>query len=244
MKKINFKKQIIGILTESFYNNDKNKIKKLIKLITEDDKLKDLYLFYEEIEKKYFEDKDIATEYVEKLSEQLKGKDSIFSNKKTYDLLNEEIDDCEILNEELYSHLDTLLENDNIRNIDRKIMSKNFLVNYLTTKHELEENDNIEETINENLLNTVLVSNFNSYYDTLLSEEEKNTLKNILNISDDEIKIKFTEIKEEVSTKLNKLINESDGELREKLKLTKNELYSMEKSKINYYKLNQLKNGL
>lgn len=244
MKKFNFKKQILGILTESFYNNDKNKAKNLLKLIVENEKLKDLYLFYEEIEKKYFDDKEIATEYVLALSEQLKGKDSIFRNKKIYDILNEDVNDCEIINEELYSHLDTLLEEDNIRNIDKKIISKKYLVNYLTTKHELEENEDIDVTINENLLNTVLVTNFNTYYDTMLSEEEKTELKSILVLSDEEIDVNFTTIKEEVSTKLNNLINESSGELKDKLELTKDELYSMKKSKLNYYKLTQLKNGL
>ena len=136
------------------------------------------------------------------------------------------------------------MEEDNIRNIDKKIISKKYLVNYLTTKHELEENENIDVTINENLLNTVLVTNFNTYYDTMLSEEEKTELKSILVLSDEEIDVNFTTIKEEVSTKLNNLINESSGELKDKLELTKDELYSMKKSKLNYYKLTQLKNGL
>jgi hypothetical protein len=244
MKKLNFKKQIIGILTESFSNDDKDKLKKVFKLIKENEKLKDLYLFYEEIENKYFDDKNVATEYVISLSEQLKGKDKILRDENVYNVLKEDVIDFQITNEELYSHLDVLLEEDNIRNIDKKIISKKYLVNYLTTKREIEETEETVDTINENLLNTVLVTNFNIYYDSLLNEEEKNTLKSIINMSDDEVGEKFEILKEDISTRLNNLIIESSGELKEKLEITKSELYLMDKTKLNYYKLTELKNGL
>lgn len=246
MKPRNFKKQILNIFTESFSKNDKSKMKELLMLLKENSELKDLYLFYEEIERKYIDNKNLAEEYVNLLSEQLKGKNKIFADKMIKNLLNENVEDYDVENSELYSQLDTLLEEDNIRNIDKKIIAKKYLVEYLTTKKEIESEDNedIEPTLNENLLNTVLTSNFNTYFNNVLNEEEKQTLKDILSLNESELKINFNTLKEEVSSKLESLITESNGELKEKLEMTKNELSSMKMNKYNYYKLMQLKNGI
>jgi F0F1-type ATP synthase delta subunit len=52
MGKIKFKKQIMNILIESFQNNDNEKMKNLLRVIKENDKLREMYLVYEDIEKK------------------------------------------------------------------------------------------------------------------------------------------------------------------------------------------------
>jgi hypothetical protein len=247
MKTLNFKKQILNILTESFTKNDKSKMVSVLKMLKENKKLKDLYLFYEDVEKKYFDDKQMAMTYVNQLSEQLKGEDDIFrgkSGKKIYDLLSENVEEYDVENSELYQHLDTLLEADNFRNIDKKLLAKKYLVEFLTTKKEIDEDGDVESTINENMLNTVLTSNFNNYFNATLTEEEKSELKTILTISTEELNENFKTLKEEITSKVGKLINESNGELKDKLELTNQELNQMKPNKYNYYKLNQLKNGL
>jgi len=246
MKKgTSFKTQILNVITESYIKDKKSKIKELLKLLKENKDIRDLYSLYDEIELKYFDDINIAKFYVEKLSEGLRGKMSVIYNNKTMKrVLSEDVESYDIENCELYKKLDILLNEDNLRNIDEKIIAKKYLVNYLTTKREVKEDDEIEVTINENVLNTVLTTNFNAYYDTVLTEEERIELKSIIWMTSDELNENYQQIKNELSIKIETMINESQGELKSKLEMTKNELLSMEKNRTNYYKLTQLKNGL
>lgn len=241
-----FKTQILNVITESFMSEKKDKVKEILSMFKENKEIRELYTLYEEIESKYFDDANVATLYVEKLSEGLCGKiKHIINDKKMNKILSENVESYDVENHELYNNLDVLLNEDNLRNIDEKILAKKYLVNYLITKKEKKEDDDvIENPMNENLLKTILSVNFNTFYNTLLSEEEKIELKNILSMTNEQFNENFNTLKEDISNKVNNLINESSGELKEKLELTKNELNTMGISKHNYYKLTQLKNGL
>lgn len=246
MKKgTSFKTQILNLVTESYIKEDKVKVKEVLTILKENKEIRDLYSLYDTIETKYFDDTNIASLYVEKLSEGLCGKMSlIYNDKRMKKILSENVESYDVENSELYTNLDILLHENNLRNIDEKILAKKYLVNYLTTKKEPKDEEVIDNTMNENLLNTVLSVNFNTYYDAILSEDEKSELKTILSMSGEQLNVNFKSLKEEVSTKVTSLINESSGELKEKLEMTKSELNSMDVSKYNYYKLTQLKNGL
>ena len=243
MKTLNFKKQIINVLIESYVNGNKDKMKKIIKSFKENKEMKELYLFYEEISKKEFDDKDLAKNYVEILSEQLKGKLK-FLNDKKYDFLNENIEKYEINNEELYYNLDILCEEDTLNNIDKKLLAKKYLVEFLLCKKVTEEDEKIDNPMNESVLNTILTNNFNNYVEFSLNEEEKKELKNILSINSEELENKYSELKESITNKLSNLIVESNGELKEKLEMTNKEITSMNSSRYNYYKLLMLNNDL
>ena len=131
------KTKILKKLTESYSNQNKTEMKEILKMIKENKDFKELYLFYEEIENKYFEDKDTAKLYVEELNTILKNKSkniSDFCNK-----LNTKLNDIEINENEVYSSLDTLLEEDNLSNIDKKVLSKKKLVGHLTTSKQTNE---------------------------------------------------------------------------------------------------------
>lgn len=53
------KTKILKKLTESYSNQNKSEMKDILKTIKENKDFKELYLFYEEIEDKYFEDKEV-----------------------------------------------------------------------------------------------------------------------------------------------------------------------------------------
>jgi hypothetical protein len=100
-------------------------------------------------------------------------------------------------------------------------------------------------TANENLLHAVLVNNFNTLYENTLSQEDKEQLKNILELNGDDLVVKTKELKETILNKVENILSESkDGDLGNKLQSVKNEVNTMELSKYNYYRLTQLKNGL
>ncbi len=237
------KTKILKKLTESYSSQNKNEMKSILNTIKENKEFKEMYLFYEEIENKYFEDKEVAKLYVEELNSILKSKSSNLQS--ICNSLNEKLGEVEINENELYTTLDTLLENETLNNIDKKVIAKKKLVEHLTTKKEIKESEKSTYSANENLLHTVLANNFNVLYSNTLNESQKEELKNILSMSNDELNTKITELKESILTQVETILTESkDVEFNSKLNSVKNEVQSMDTSKINYYRLTELKNGL
>ena len=238
------KTKMLSKLTESYSNDNKSEVKDILTTIRENKEFKEMYLFYEEIENKYFEDKETAKMYVEEISSVLKDKTKSISDFcKT---LDSKLSNVEVNENELYNSLDWLSTEDKLSNVDKKVIAKKKLVEHLTTKKEIKESENKTYTSNENLLHTVLANNFNVLYNNTLSEEQKNELNSILSLKEDELTIKTTELRESILNKVDSLLKESNTEtdFTSKLNQVKSEVEQMEPSKYNYYKLTELKNGL
>jgi alanine dehydrogenase len=230
-------------LTESYAKENKAEVKDILNTIKENKDFKEMYLFYEEIENKYFDDKETAKLYVEELNTILKSKATNIS--KFCKSLEEKIGDVQITENELYSTLDQLSENDNLSNIDKKVIAKKKLVEHLITKKQIQESKEETYTSNENLLHAVLANNFNVLYNNSLNESQKETLKNILSLNDNELEIKTNELKESINSQVETLLSEStDNDFATKLSQVKSEVEQMKTSKFNYYRLTELKNGL
>ena len=102
MKKFgDIKSKMLTKLTESYSKKDKQEMKSIINFIKENKDFKELYLFYEEIENKYFEDKEVAQLYVEQISSMLKDRkplDSKFTSKLSSYLKDIVVNENEIYN--------------------------------------------------------------------------------------------------------------------------------------------------
>ena len=73
MKKFGIiKSKLLNKLTESYANENKAEIKNILTTIKENKDFKEMYLFYEEIENKYIDDKETAQLYVEGIANILK----------------------------------------------------------------------------------------------------------------------------------------------------------------------------
>jgi hypothetical protein len=244
MKKFGIiKSKLLNKLTESYANENKAEIKNILTTIKENKDFKEMYLFYEEIENKYIDDKETAQLYVEGIANILKqqmDEISIFCTS-----LNKMINLDYINENEIYNSLDILIEDDSLSNIEKKVKAKKKLVEHLTTKKEIKESKDSTLVPNENLLNAVLTNNFNVLYSNTLSESQKNELKDILSIPYEELITKTTDLKESIISKVSTLISESnETDLSTKLKAVKDEVTQMYPSRYNYYRLNELKNGL
>jgi len=237
------KSKILKKLTESYSNKNKNEVKDILNTIKENKDFKEMYLFYEEIENKYFDDKEIAKLYVEEIQSVLKDKsDKIASFSKN---LNTKLKDVEINENELYSNLDLLVQGENLSNIDKKIIAKKKLVEHLTTKKEIVKKEETQLVENENLLYAVLANNFNVLYNHSLNESQKKELQGILSLTDEDLEVKISDLKESILGQVGSILSESkDGDLTGKLTKVKDEVNEMKSSKFNYYRLVQLKNGL
>ena len=241
------KSKMLTKLTESYTKENKSEVKDILKTIKENKDFKEMYLFYEEIENKYIEDKETAKLYVEGVSTMLlqsmtKEELSVFCES-----LNKKLGDVEIKTNELYESLDQLTIKDTLSNIENKVVAKKKLVEHLTTKKDVNETKKVVYSQNENLLHAVLANNFNVLYSNTLSESQQEELKNILSIPSEELESKTVELKESITNQVNILLNEAvanDSEIVNKLNKVKNEVDEMETSRYNYYRLTELKNGL
>lgn len=244
MKKFGtLKGKMLKKLTESFSNN-KNEVRDILKVLKENKDLKELYVLYEDIENKQIEDSDIAKLYVDELSSMLKNKSKDYSS--IFESLEKKLEGVESDENEVYNLLDILSESDTLLNIDKKVIAKKKLIDYLKTNKQVTESNKTVYTENENLLLAVLTNNFNVLYNDSLNESEKDELKTILSLTEGELKTKITDIKESIMTDITKILNESsnDIELKTKLDEVKKEIEDMSNSKYNFYRLTQLKNGL
>jgi hypothetical protein len=237
------KTKLLNKLTESYTNENKGEIKNILTTIKENKNFKEMYLFYEEIENKYIDDKETAKLYVEGVISILKQQ---MDDLTTFCTSLNKMINVEAINEnEIYNSLDILIEKDSLSNIEKKVNAKKKLVSHLTTKKEIKESKDSTLILNENLLNAVLTNNFNVLYSNTLSESQKEELKNILSIPYDEIITKTTELKESIVSQVSTLLSESnETDLINKLNAVKEEVNQMFPSRYNYYRLNELKNGL
>jgi len=237
----NIKNKILVKLTESYGKKDfKNNLNTYFKPITKNDTLKEMYSLYEELEGKTFEDKETATLYVEELSRILKEKTSEIQT--DLNQLNESLSNVESKSNDLYESIDSLSTPDNLSNISDKVIAKKYLVEHLT-KNKTNESLTVDEGVNESLLNSVLVNNFNVSFDKTLNEEEKGRLKNILSLNQEDLETKFEEITESIKGKLDSIV-ESDAEFKTKSIEVKTEINEMTQSKYNLYRLEELLNNL
>lgn len=244
MKKIGaIKNKILGKLTESYTSGNKKELKEIISLLKENRNFRELYLFYEEIEKKYFDDTNTAKLYIEEvipLMIEMYIKTTPFIRK-----IDEKLGDVPFEKNVLYENLDILLSRRTIHNIDEKIKAKNFIIEHLTTKKEEVIQEEIELAKNESLFYAVLANNFNVLYENTLDEEQKKELKSLLLISDDDLKNNIQNLKEEILSKVSNLLKENTEEtVKNKLEDVRNEVNKIIPTKYNLYKLQQLKNGL
>ena len=240
------KTKLLNKLTESYAKENKAEIKNILTTIKENKDFKEMYLFYEEIESKTISDKETAKLYVEGLSTYFSQPIGNWSNLNMFcESLNKKLGDEEVITNELYESLDILSEKDSLSNIEKKVIAKKKLVEHLTTKKEITESKETTLVPNETLLNAVLANNFNALYSNTLSESQKEELKNILSISYDDLITKSNELAESVIKQVSTLLSESnDTDLSTKLNAVKDEVSQMSPSRYNYYRLNELKNGL
>jgi hypothetical protein len=245
MKKFGIlKTKLLNKLTESYAKENKAEIKNILNTIKENKDFKEMYLFYEEIENKYIEDKETAKLYVEGLSTML-NKSQKDELTMFCESLNKKLDTNEVATNDLYEALDVLSENDKLSNIESKVKAKKMLVEHLTTQKEITKAESAPIVTNESLLNAILANNFNVLYTNTLNEEQKGELKNILELSNEDIITKTTELKESILNQVQTIMTESsDLDLKNKLDNVKKEVNEITPSRYNYYRLNELKNGL
>jgi hypothetical protein len=181
----------------------------------------------------------VAKLYVEELGYMLKNKKVLVEN--TCKLLDSKLNNITIEENKIYDALDQLLDIDNLKNIEKKVVAKKKIIEIVTTEKKKPVTESIGFTKNEILLHTIMVNNFNTYYEEVLTEEEQSDLKIILSMSKEELEEKVKTIKENILNRIDNLLNESpDDTLKIKLSDVKKQVYDEGSTKYSYYKLKNL----
>ena len=235
------KNKVLVKLTESYGKKDfSDNLKKYFKPIMNSTVLKEMYSLYEELENMTFNDKETAQIYVEELSKVLKEKHHDIS-KSIFDL-NESLKGVEKTDNNLYEWLDTLSSPDKLGNISDKVVAKKNLVEHLT-KVKISDELKVNQGVNENLLNSVLVNNFNVSYDKTLSEEEKTKLKSILSLNPTDLSERTKLVYSEINNRLDELVNE-DITFEDKATEVRKQIQEMDLNRYNLYRMEDLLESL
>lgn len=235
------KNKVLVKLTESYGKKDfSDNLKKYFKPIMNSTVLKEMYSLYEELENMTFDDKETAQIYVEELSKVLKEKHHDIS-KSIFDL-NESLKGVEKTDNNLYVWLDTLSSPDKLGNISDKVVAKKNLVEHLT-KVKISDELNVNQGVNENLLNSVLVNNFNVSYDKTLTEEEKTKLKSILSLNPTDLSERTKLVYSEINNRLDELVKE-DVTFEDKATEVRKQIQEMDLNRYNLYRMEDLLESL
>jgi len=238
------KTKILMQLTEAYVAKDGKKISEILKLIKENKDFLELYNFYDDVEEKYFDDVEVAKLYVEEISNLLSEKS--INIQETCQKLESILTENEANENELYDALDQLLDVKNIRNLDKKLVAKKKVVDFLTTeKINVDEVKSNNYTLNEALLSTILINNFNNKYADVLSEDDKKEFKEIVSLTNKEVEENINILRETLKEKIENLLTENkDNNIKTKLEEVKQRVDEMDYSRLSYYKIKQLEKDL
>jgi len=180
-------------------------------------------------------DKETATYLVEDMV-------SEFRNLKLSESINNFIKSWtkNIVLENKYETIDDLLYGDLIKP-EKKSIAKKKIVESLTKIKPIVENKTPKVPISSML--KVANKTAEKYLENL-TESERNSVKEILTSNDENLKVKFTELKESAIQKIDTLISESDENLTKVLLETKDRLTNVKPSKKEYIKLMNLTQNL
>lgn len=236
------KEKILVQLIESYSNKENETIKKVVSKI-KDKNFREVYLFYENFENKEINDESLIDLYINETESLLKSK--LKDIQEIQNELEVLLKDVEVVNEnKVYSLLDNLTESTTLNNVEEKIRNKSNIKKHLQKPKELNENSSVVIN-NEKLLLTVLTDNFNNKFTDFLSEDEKKTFTDIVNLSENELNEKFVTLRESTLSKIESLIS-GDSEIDSKINETKDKIMneSFKPTKINYLAILDLNNSL
>ena len=242
MKNFSQYKNNIDTILENSFNNSK-KFKRNLSVIMGAMKysktLREFFTLYNEIETKKFNSPEESKTYLNEAITYLKDNKNKLS--KVQPILDKIINDrkelCAETTNKIYTQIDNIVFNNNIKNLESIVESKNYI-----NKNLLGENKATPgKTINPKILSHVLSKNYKEAYDSSLTESQKSILKNTLLMTEDTLTKEFENIKVIALNKVNSLISEStDDQTSAKLVQVKNEINILEKSKNTYIRVRGL----
>ena len=189
-----YKNSITNTLVNNYSKkeNFKKSFKSVMAPLKENKIAREFFVLYGEIENKKFKDKNLAESYLNEVIKTLKDKKSKLRIPQPNNKLIEN---------KIYSKLDSLIFNESVKAIEKNINNKRDLVEHLTKE---EKTTKTVKPVATSILSNILTRKFNEKY-SALSEEDTIKLKNLLSLDKDKLENKIIELKESTLVRLNTL---------------------------------------
>tara|TARA_R110001583_G_scaffold113162_2_gene263566 strand:- start:3190 stop:3915 length:726 start_codon:yes stop_codon:yes gene_type:complete len=235
-----YKQSITNILTESYYNKKKfkNNFTTLMGALKPNKSSREFFTLYGEIEKKTFNDKQIAEQYLNDVIKNLK------SRKPTLKLnyLKEAIENCGKVSKpnSTYQRLDKLVFSNSVTRIEDRIKAKNDLLENLLRK---DKNVGLPK-IKNNVVKKLAIKKFNERYSTL-DESTQKELKKLLSLSKKELSKLYENTQHTTIETLESLVSKAETDkIKDKLGETLKLVKESPSNRTNLIKLNKLSKDL
>lgn len=240
------------ILVESVVTKNKDKkdlFKSYVKIIKENEILKNQFLIYNLIENKIEKNENKVKTFVDEclsIMSKFSNKDILQSNKKLVENILYE-NDFDYDKKELHENITTLIFTPKTpKNIDVIVEAKEYVVNYILNNKEKETNESYG--LPNSIISNVMVQKYNEKYSNL-DESEKEILKTLINSDSEKKKELYENTIKECITLVDEKLKDSDLETKDRLLRVKEKLLN-DKKEINedyiknISKLIELKNSL
>jgi hypothetical protein len=223
------------ILVESVVT--KNKVKKdlfksYVKIIKENEALKNQFLVYNIIENKVEINESKAKCFVDEcmgIISKYNTKDILIVNKKLIENIVFE-KDYDYDKKELHENITTLIFTPKTpRNIDTILEAKSFIVDYIINNKEKEVSESVE--LPNSMLSAIMVDKYNERYADL-NESDKEVLKTLIESDDTKKKEVYSKTLRECIELIDERLEESNLEAKDKLLRVKDKLLN-DKKEIN-----------
>lgn len=240
------------ILVESVItknNEKKDFFKSYIKIIKENDILKNQFLIYNLIENKIEKNENKVKTFVDEclnIMSKYNKKDIINANKKLVESILFE-KDFDYDKKELHENISTLIFTSKTpKNIDVIVEAKSYVINYILNNKEKEIAEGYG--LPNSVVSKIMVEKYNEKYSTL-DESEKQILKSLIDSDIDKKKEVYNNTIRECIDLVNEKLKDSDLETKDRLLRVKDKLLNDSKEINEDYvknisKLVELKNSL
>ena len=141
----------------------------------------------------------------------------------------------------IYSQLDSLIFNDSVRSIEKNLRNKRSLIEHLTREEKV---DKLNGVFSNSIFSKLAARKYNEKYSSL-NEEDKTKLKNLLNLSENEIKEKIDELKENTLKQLGTLRVAADKqEMKNKIQKVTESVTNSDNNILSIIKIENLNKSL
>ena len=236
-----YKKAIDTILGESYSNKKlfKENFHIIMGAMKFSKEFREFFTSYNEIEQKTITEETNAREYINESINVLRDKATklkkvlpIFDN-----IISRKLKTKKLEKNSIYESLDYLIFKTGIKSIDKRVKSKNVLLESLQNQ---DKGIKLERPLISKILAKTLASNFNKEFKSL-TENEKKLFNEIISLDRKNIKSQFNDTKKNILENLNSLIEESKEEsVLPTLVETKNSILTMTPTRKNLLSIKQL----
>ena len=212
-------------------------------IVLENKDIAELYYIYDDLMQNKGMSVDLVNDYVNESVEY--SQILVENNSKILSKVNSWINaiDLHSNSNNKYETIDTVIYNKSIKNLESILESKKQISKILTTP---KKEKIVSESINLPLETMIKVANSKLNEEiSNLSETEKNEIKEIVSLSNDELGLRMERLKESIVGNLKMKLNESDEkDLKNTIQKTVDKIQNSPIDFYNYYKLKQLQEGL